>query len=140
MPAPGRLRVLGRDSLIVVEGLCTGPRAAPARSRLLATEGARAMDGVRKTYEIVEEVSIEGGTPVEPPSIIAAVLAVIENPLARRWADDLNPLIEMYSEELGRMLGGRCAELLGKPAEAFGKGALVGLDGEIEHGSAIIHN
>lgn len=98
------------------------------------------MEGVRKTIEMVEEVRIEGGRAVDPPTRIASVLAVIDNPLAGRWADDLDPLIDAYSDDLGQILGQRCAELLGVPAEAFGKGALVGVDGEIEHGSAIIHN
>lgn len=98
------------------------------------------MEGVRKTIEIVEDMYIEGGSPVDPPTRIAAVLAVIENPLAGRWADNLDSLIDAYSDDLGRMLGQRCAKLLAHQAEAFGKGALVGVDGEIEHGSAIIHN
>jgi hypothetical protein len=98
------------------------------------------MEGIRKTVEFTEEVLIEGGRDVEPPTRITAVLAVVSNPLAGRWADDLGSLIDTYSDVLGPMLGRRCAELLGQPAEAFGKGALVGTDGEIEHGSAIIHN
>jgi hypothetical protein len=98
------------------------------------------MKGIRKTVELVEEVHVEGTRAVDPPTRVAVVMAVISNPLAGQWADDLNPLIDAYSDGLGPLLGKRCAEILGQPAEAFGKGALVGLDGEIEHGSAIIHN
>jgi amino acid synthesis protein len=98
------------------------------------------MDGIRKTVELLEEVHIEGMRAVDPPARVAVVMAVIFNPLAGQWADDLDPLIDAYSDRLGPLLGERCAEILGQPAEAFGKGALVGLDGEIEHGSAIIHN
>jgi hypothetical protein len=98
------------------------------------------MTGVRKLIDVVEEVRSEGGRPVEPPTRTAAVLAVIANPLAGRWTDDLSPLIDEYCEPLGELLAERCAALLGAPVEAFGKGALVGLGGEVEHGSAIIHN
>lgn len=98
------------------------------------------MEGLRKTVELLEEVHLEGTHPVGPPTRIAVVMAVIANPLAGRWVENLDPLIDTYSDWLGPVLGERCAVILGEPAEAFGKGALVGLDGEIEHGSAIIHN
>jgi hypothetical protein len=98
------------------------------------------MIGIRKLIDIVEEVHSDGGRPVDPPTRTAAVLAVIHNPLAGTWADDLTPLIDQYCEPLGQLLAERCATLLGAPAEAYGKGALVGLAGEVEHASAIIHN
>lgn len=98
------------------------------------------MDGIRKLINVLEKVHTEGGRPVEPPTRTAAVLAVIANPLAGRWAEDLSPLVDEYCASLGELLAERCASLLGAPAEAFGKGALVGLAGEVEHGSAIIHN
>jgi hypothetical protein len=82
----------------------------------------------------------EGGRDVEPPTRIAAVGAVIANPLSGSYVEDLEPLIDTYSEPLGELLTARALELLGAPAEGFGKGALVGLDGDVEHGSAIIHN
>lgn len=94
---------------------------------------------VRKLYLIVEEVHVEGQRTVEPPTTIAAVAAVITNPCAGQDVEDLTPLIDTYSHRLGVLLAARCVELLPSPPEAFGKGALVGSDGEIEHGSAIIH-
>lgn len=97
-------------------------------------------DGIRKVVTVVEEVRTEGGRPVEPPARVAAAAAVIENPFAGRWVDDLEPIIDLYCEPLGRLLTERTVSALGAPAEAFGKGALVGLAGEVEHGSAIIHN
>jgi hypothetical protein len=97
-------------------------------------------DSVRKVVTVVEDVLREGGRDVEPPTRIAAAGAVIANPLAGTWADDLEPLIDAYCEPLGELLTGRALELLGRPAEGYGKGALVGLDGDVEHGSAIIHN
>lgn len=98
------------------------------------------MNRLRKIYTVVEEVTSEGGRPVEPPVRIAAVGAVIENPMAGRFVDDLTPLIEEFCEPIGRELTQRALEALGSDVEGYGKGALVGLDGEIEHGSAIIHN
>jgi hypothetical protein len=94
---------------------------------------------LRKLYQIVEEVHIEGSRAVEPPTTIAVVAAVVTNPFAGKDVEDLTPLIDTYSNKLGVMLARRCVELLPSSPQAFGKGALVGSDGEIEHGSAIIH-
>lgn len=99
-----------------------------------------ALDGIRKIVTIVEEVHAEGGREVEPPVRIAAAGAVIDNPLAGRFVEDLGALIDAYCEPLGRLLTRRALEALDGEVEGMGKGALVGLDGEIEHGSAIIHN
>jgi amino acid synthesis protein len=98
------------------------------------------MEGLRKVVTVVEDVHEEGGRAVDPPVRIAAAGAVIVNPFAGRFVDDLDPLIEAYCEPLGTLLTARALELLGGEAEAYGKGALVGIDGEVEHGSAIIHN
>jgi hypothetical protein len=98
------------------------------------------MEGVRKVVTVVEDVLEEGGRAVEPPLRIAAAAAVVSNPFAGCWVDDLEPLIDAYCEPLGTLLTERALELLGGEAEGYGKGALVGLDGEVEHGSAIIHN
>ena len=98
------------------------------------------MQGLRKVVTVVEDVHEEGGRAVDPPVRIAAAGAVIVNPFAGRYVDDLEPLIDQYCEPLGTMLTERALELLGGEVEGYGKGALVGLDGEIEHGSAIIHN
>lgn len=101
---------------------------------------AMALAGLRKVVTVVEDVHLEGGRAVEPATRIAAAGAVIANPLAGGFAQDLSPLIDAYCEGLGELLTARALELLGTPVEGFGKGALVGLDGDIEHGSAIIHN
>jgi Amino acid synthesis len=98
------------------------------------------VEGVRKIVTVVEDVLAEGGRAVESPPRIAAAGAVIANPLAGRFADDLSPLIDAYCEPLGTLLTERALALLDGDVEGYGKGALVGLDGEIEHGSAIIHN
>lgn len=94
---------------------------------------------IRKIVTVVEEILEEGGKEVSPPTRTAVAMAVIENPLAGRYVEDLSAFIDEHSPALGKLLGKRAVEALGEEAEAYGKGALVGLDGEIEHGSAIIH-
>jgi hypothetical protein len=95
---------------------------------------------IRKLVTVVEEIRAEGGREVERPVRYAAAAAVVSNPFAGRYVADLQPLIEEYCEPLGRLLTERALAALADTAECTGKGALVGLDGEIEHGSAIIHN
>ena len=95
---------------------------------------------MRKVVTVVEDVLVEGGREVSPPVPIAAAGAVIANPFAGRYVDDLQPLIDTYCEPIGTLLTERALALLDGAVEAYGKGALVGLDGEVEHGSAIIHN
>ena len=90
---------------------------------------------------IVEEVRSESGRSVEPPTVLAAAGAVVENPLAGCFAEELEAVVEAYCEPLGRLLTARALHALdGADVEGYGKGALVGLGGEVEHGSAIIHN
>ncbi len=101
---------------------------------------AVALDGIRKVVTIVEDVTRESGEPVEPPTRLVAAGAVVENPFAGRYVADLQPLVDRYCEPLGELLIARALEVLGTVAEGVGKGALVGLDGDVEHGSAIIHN
>jgi hypothetical protein len=99
------------------------------------------MEGLRKLYVIVEEVRSESGRPVEPPTLVAAAGAVVENPLAGSFVDDLAAVADAYCEPLGRLLTERALRAMGdSDVEGYGKGALVGLGGEVEHGSAIIHN
>ncbi len=95
---------------------------------------------VRKIVTIVEETRSEGGRPVDEPTRTAVVLAVIENPWAGQgFVEDLAPGIDDVAPELGALLAPLVVEALGARVEAFGKAAIVGLDGEVEHGSALIH-
>lgn len=95
---------------------------------------------VRKIVTIVEEIVTEGGRPVEPAARVAVVAAVIDNPWAGQgFVDDLAPGIDATASDLGALLAPRVIEALGAPLEAYGKAAIVGLDGEVEHGSALIH-
>jgi hypothetical protein len=97
-------------------------------------------EGIRKIVSIQEEVRIEGTKAVEPPTLLVAVGAVLANPFTGRFVEDLEPLVNAYCEPVGKFLSERTLELLPSGAEGMGKGALVGLGGEVEHGSAIIHN
>jgi hypothetical protein len=95
---------------------------------------------VRKLTTLVEEVLLEGGRPVAEPLTIVVVAAVIENPWAGvGFIEDLQPGIDATASDLGALLAPRTVAALGRPVEAYGKAAIVGLDGEIEHGSALIH-
>jgi hypothetical protein len=96
---------------------------------------------LRKLIVSVEETRREMGKDVAPPTRKAAAVAVIENPFAGRFADNLDPLIDI-GEELGDVLGRRAVAALGiKPnqAESYGKAAIVGEGGELEHAAAILH-
>ena len=95
---------------------------------------------VRKIVTIVEEICAEGGREVSPAARVAVVAAVIENPWAGQgFVEDLQPGIEQNASPLGALIAPQVLEALGAPAEAYGKAAVVGLDGEVEHGSALIH-
>ncbi|QDY66452.1 amino acid synthesis family protein [Glutamicibacter halophytocola] len=94
----------------------------------------------RKLVTIVEEIATEGGRPVDPVAKVAIVAAVFDNPWAGQgFVEDLNEGIDAVASELGALLAPRVIEALGAPLEAYGKAAIVGLEGEIEHGSALIH-
>lgn len=96
---------------------------------------------VRKYVTIVEEVRSEGGREVSPPARRAAAVAVIRNPFAGQYMEDLSALMDT-GEELGSVLGEMAVQALGiekEKAESYGKGAIVGLKGELEHAAAILH-
>jgi hypothetical protein len=96
---------------------------------------------IRKLAVFVEEVHTEMGQAVSPPTRKAAAVAVIRNPFAGRYVADLAPLMEIGAE-LGGLLGRKCVEALGispSQAESYGKAAMVGEDGELEHAAAILH-
>jgi hypothetical protein len=96
---------------------------------------------IRKIVVSVEETHREMGKQIVPPTRKAVAAAVISNPYAGRYVEDLSELIEIGAE-LGGLLGQRCVAALGiKPAEAhsYGKAALVGEGGELEHAAALLH-
>ena len=96
---------------------------------------------IRKLLVLVEETHREGAQPVGPPTRKAAAVAVVANPFAGRYEADLSQLVAL-GEELGGLLGRRAVEALGvQPSqiESYGKAAIVGEDGELEHAAAILH-
>ncbi len=96
---------------------------------------------VRKFVTVMDEVLTEMGQAITPPIRRAAALAIIENPFAGHYVEDLTPLIDM-GEELGRILSERALEALGiqgSDAQGYGKAALVGENGEMEHAAALLH-
>ena len=96
---------------------------------------------IRKIVTVVEEIHLEAGQTIDPPTRKPASAAVIKNPFAGQFVEDLEVLMQI-GEELGALLGRRCVEALGitpSEAESYGKAALVGLDGELEHAAALLH-
>jgi hypothetical protein len=96
---------------------------------------------IRKLVTVTDEIHREMGRAVNPPTRRAAAIAVIKNPFAGRYVEDLSELIEVGAK-LGKLLGDRAVAALtiapGK-VESYGKAALVGVDGELEHAAAILH-
>lgn len=96
---------------------------------------------IRKLLTMSETTTSEMGRPVDPPTRKAAALAVIENPFAGRYSEDLSALVDI-GEELGGMLGRMAVAALGvapSAIESYGKAAIVGEGGELEHAAAILH-
>ncbi len=95
---------------------------------------------IRKIVTVIEETRSEGGRELPTPARVAVLAAVIKNPWSGQgFVEDLSAGIEDTASDVGALLAPLALEALGAPAEAYGKAAVVGLDGEIEHGSALIH-
>jgi hypothetical protein len=96
---------------------------------------------IRKIAVFVEETHSEMERAVQPPTRRAAAVAVIENPFAGKYVEDLSDLMTI-GEELGELLSTRAVAALRIPAdtvESYGKAAAVGENGELEHAAAILH-
>ena len=99
------------------------------------------MAKIRKIAVTVEETHQEMGRTISPPTRKAVAIAVIENPFAGSYSEDLTLLMDIGAE-LGDLLGRKCVEALGirpEQAESYGKSAMVGENGELEHAAAILH-
>ena len=97
---------------------------------------------IRKTASFTETTFIEGGRRAERPGLMAAAAAVIVNPWAGRgFVEDLRPEILGYAPALGDILVPMLLQLLGggDKVEAYGKAAVCGVNGEVEHASGFIH-
>ncbi len=96
---------------------------------------------IRKLVTFVEETHREMGNEISPATRKAVSVAVIENPFASNYSDELDLLMDI-GEELGGLLGKKCVEALNirpSEAESYGKAAMVGENGELEHAAAILH-
>ena len=96
---------------------------------------------IRKIAVTLEETHLEIGKEISPPTRRAATIAVIENPFSGKYKEDLSELMAI-GEELGGLLGRKCVDALGiepAAAESYGKAAMVGENGELEHAAAILH-
>ncbi|MBS0454676.1 MAG: amino acid synthesis family protein [Proteobacteria bacterium] len=96
---------------------------------------------IRKLIVQVDETRKEMGQAIDPPTRRAVAIAVIENPYAGRYSESLDELIAI-GEELGGLLGEKCVKALGiapGAAQSYGKAAIVGEAGELEHAAAILH-
>lgn len=96
---------------------------------------------IRKIYTVVEDTLREAGQEIKPATRKAAAIAVIENPYAGRHSEDLAQLVEL-GEMLGSILGERAVLALGaapSQVQSYGKAAIVGEDGELEHAAALLH-
>lgn len=96
---------------------------------------------IRKIVVVVDETHREMGREIAPPTRRAAAVAVIANPFAGRYVEDLAELMDIGAE-LGGLLGRRAVAALGiQPgqAQSYGKAAMVGENGELEHAAAILH-
>ena len=92
---------------------------------------------VRKFHSTLDEIFHEGGPRADHPLRRAALLAVIRNPYAGRYEPDIMPMMEALNG-LGIEMAERLVALLGgdpKRVEGYGKGAIVGASGELEHGA-----
>ena len=96
---------------------------------------------IRKIAVNIEETHQEMGCKIDPATRKAVAVAVIENPFANSYQEDLSPLMDIGAE-LGALLGRKCVEALGitpEQAESYGKSAMVGENGELEHAAALLH-
>lgn len=93
---------------------------------------------VRKIVTIVEEIYADGEKRVEKPIKKVAAIAVIKNPFAGKFVEDLTPLID-YSEQIGKVLAEKAVAALSDEVESYGKAAIVGEKGELEHAAALLH-
>ena len=96
---------------------------------------------IRKIVVQIEEVHKEMEKSVSPPSRKVTAAAVIKNPYAGKFVDDLEPLYDLGAEISGLLAERGVQALDVKPDDvtSYGKGAIIGLNGEIEHAAALIH-
>lgn len=93
---------------------------------------------IRRTHIIIDDKKFDGGRFAEHPLRKVAVAAVLENPFAGRYVEDLSPLIQA-SASLGELLGVEAARAMApEKAQSYGKAGIVGIAGEQEHANALL--
>ncbi len=92
---------------------------------------------INRIVTFLDEIRIEAGREVAPPLRKVAVVGVLDNPYAGRFEADLSPLVKA-SEAVGRELCDIAVRLLGVEPQSYGKAAIIGLNGEQEHGVAML--
>ena len=92
----------------------------------------------RKLIFHQETIFGEMDARADKPSIRVAASAVVSNPFAGRFVQDLSELFDLGGA-LGEQLSGKLTELAGAPIVSYGKAAIVGVNGEFEHGGALLH-
>lgn len=100
------------------------------------------MMDIRKIHVAIEETHSELEQPVNPTLVTAIVAVVMKNPWAGQgFVEDLRPAIRDFAPELGTLLADRLVQAMGsaEAIEAYGKTSVVGVDGELEHASAMVH-
>lgn len=100
------------------------------------------MKEIRKIHVAIEDLYLEADREVDPPLRTIIVAAVMRNPWADMpYTDDLRTEIRRFAAPLGKILGERLIETAGSPdaIQAYGKSSIVGLNGELEHASAMVH-
>lgn len=93
---------------------------------------------VRRVVLVKDVIHVEGGLPTTGPVTRVAACAIIANPLAGHAVDDLSELIG-FGAELGQLLVQEALTLFKRPVISYGKAAIIGVAGDIEHGAAILH-
>lgn len=95
------------------------------------------MTSIRKIRKVVEDGFLEAGREVDPLYRKVAIAAVVQNPYAGRYSEDLSEILE-FSVGLGDTMGSLLVETMGMPVVSYGKASLVGVNGEEEHGHAFL--
>jgi hypothetical protein len=93
---------------------------------------------ILREYTVIETTFVEGQKGLDEPLVRVIAAAVIKNPFAGSYQNDLTPLMEI-GEKLGDLLGNRAVSLLNNAPQSYGKVAIVGMAGEREHAAALLH-
>src|SRR5216684_3680850 len=110
----------------------------PLEAGRLANPRENLMLHIRRSLLLRDTVNSDMGQAANRPIVRAVAMAVIGNPFAGRYIEDLTELFEA-GRSLGEQLMPDLVRLLPHSPVSYGKGAIVGLDGEFEHGGACIH-